>query len=97
MHVNRSRFLLLTASLAMSACNSKTDTKSDEKAEDAPAAAEKAPEAAKEAPEAENPDPEAPAKEFGIKGTPEPGPEGDALPPIEPEAEDAPAPSPIKE
>jgi hypothetical protein len=97
MEVNRSRFLLLTASLAVSACNSKTETKSDAKAKDAPAANEKAPGAAKDASAADKQDPEPPAKEFGVKGAPEPDPEGDALPPIEPEPEEAPAPSPIKE
>jgi hypothetical protein len=90
MDVDRSRFLLLTAALAVAACNNKTETKPDAKTKEAPAAK-------KEAPAADKQEPEPEAKEFGIKGTPEPGPEGDALPPIEPEPEEVPAPSPIKE
>lgn len=92
MKVDRSRFLLLTAALAVTACNDKAETKSDAKAKDAPAAKEQAPE-----PAAKEPAPEPEAKEFGIKGAPAPGPEGDALPPIEPEDDDESAPSPIKE
>ena len=92
MQVDRSRFLLLTAALAVTACNNKTETKPDAKAEDAPAASKQVPE-----PAADKQDPEPVAKEFGVKGTPEPSPEGDALPPIEAEPEEVPAPSPIKE
>lgn len=97
MEIDRSRFLLLTAALAVSACNNKTETKPDAKAKEAPAASDKTPEpAAKEEPKAPEPEPEPEAKEFGIKGAPEPSPGGDALPPIEPEPEDA-MPSPVKE
>ncbi|KIG14862.1 hypothetical protein DB30_06244 [Enhygromyxa salina] len=91
MEVDRSRFLLLTAALALAACNKETETKQDEKAKEAPAAE------AKEAPAADKKEPEPEAKEFGVKGAPEPSPDGNALPPIEPEPEEVPAPSPIKE
>ena len=93
MQVDRSRFLLLTAALALAACTDKTETK----AEDAAKADKKAPEPAAKADEAKADEPEPVTKEFGIRGTPEPGPEGDALPPIEPDPEDESPPSPVKE
>lgn len=92
MHVDRSRFLLLTAALAASACNKgKTEAKPDDKAqvEDTKKAA--APEEKK----AEQPEeaPAEPEKEFGIKGTPPPSADSDALPEVVPEPEsDAPPP-----
>ena len=99
MKIDRSRFLFLTATLAVAACNKpKTEAKPDAKAKDTAAADKKAAEPAADKQEQPAPaEPEAEAKGFGIKGTPEVGPEGDALPPIEPEPEDNSAPSPHKE
>lgn len=93
MNVDRSRFLLLTAALAASACNKgKTEAKTDEKAQTDDAKKAAADDAKKAEPEKAE-EPAEPEKEFGIKGTPPPEPDSGALPAIEPEPEsDAPPP-----
>ncbi|EDM74928.1 hypothetical protein PPSIR1_20829 [Plesiocystis pacifica SIR-1] len=94
MHVDRSRFLVLTATLALAACNKEAETKPDEAKDKAEEPEKKAEEPEKKA---EEPKPEEPEKEFGIKGAPADGADNDALPPVVPDPDEGNAPGPQKE